>query len=102
MDVDTALRSYSSHKGWWTRAINSATNLLQFLHQEFSSDSHAQLQTALQKAEKQLSILMELSDWLHQAKFDKAKDHLDEVKKMGQEWENYDECRKILFNRTKG
>jgi hypothetical protein len=74
------LRTYSAYKGWFTKYSTKAQHCDTLLDQSYSRNTESQLHDNLQKAEIQCSNLNQIADFLRQAKYDKHKDHADEVK----------------------
>ena len=92
-DVPQALRSYTAHKRWATRYLDTVDQLIELLQEVFSNATLTQLDTALTKFESQVARLGQYSDILVQEKFPKAKDHSEEVqdleKVVKRRWKDY-------------
>ena len=92
-DVPQALRSYTAHKRWATRYLDTVDQLIELLQETFSNATLAQLDIALTKFESQVARLGQYSDILVQENFPKAKDHSEEVqdleKVVKRRWKDY-------------
>ena len=81
-DVPQALRSYTAHKRWATRFLDTIDQLIELLQESFTAATLGQLHSALTKFESQVAHLGQYSDILVQENFPKAKDHIEEVKDL--------------------
>jgi crotonobetainyl-CoA:carnitine CoA-transferase CaiB-like acyl-CoA transferase len=92
-DVPQALCSYTAHKRWATRFLDTTDQLIELLQETFTAATLDQLQSALTKFENQVAHLGQYSDILVQENFAKAKDHAEEVKDLEKvvkkRWKSY-------------
>ena len=82
-----ATRKYSSHKSWHTRYLKKIQGLYLLLDKAFDRVMEESLNKNLMKCEGEVAILRQITDFMVQKKFAKAKDHLDEVKVLEKEIE---------------
>jgi hypothetical protein len=91
--VPQALRSYTAHKRWASRFLETADQLIELLQEKFAAPTLDQLHAVLTKFENQVACLGQYSDVLVQENFAKAKDHSAEVsdleKVVKKRWQNY-------------
>jgi hypothetical protein len=78
--IPELLRSYSAYKGWYTKFSGKAVHCNDLLKQTYSRITEQQLYENLTKAEFECGNLTQIVDYLIQAKYEKGKDHQEEVK----------------------
>ena len=97
-----AIRSYSAHKGHFTRATNGANVFFELLATGFANDSYVSLVESLEKAEKQLARCGTFVDLLAQLKYEQIKDYEDEFAVNQEMWLKLDaDAKKLLHNAVK-
>ena len=79
MTFKEILRTYSSVKGHRTRCEREIQSLLTLLKVQYSSPSEMCINDRLERLEKHMHKLSDITDFLLTAKYAKAKDHKDEV-----------------------
>ena len=100
--IADAIRSYSAHKGHFTRAVNGANVLFELLGTGFANDSYVSLVEPLEKAEKQLARCGTFVDLLAQLKYEQIKDYKEEFAANHEMWLKLDaDAKKLLHNAVK-
>ena len=95
--IADALRSYSAHKGHFTRAVNGANVLFELLGTGFANDSYVGLVEALEKAEKQLARCGTFVDLLAQLKYEQITEYEEEFSTNHELWLKLDSDAKKLL-----
>ena len=80
--VPELLRSYSTYKGWYSKFNGKAVHCNDLLKQTYSRITESQLYENLTKAESECGNLTLVVDYLIQAKYEKGKEHQDDVKEF--------------------
>jgi hypothetical protein len=78
VDLATVLRKYSAHKGWFVRHVKRLNSLQSMVHKEYVRDFVLDFEKELHDAERQVSSMQQLTDWLAQAQYNKLEDHQKE------------------------
>ena len=84
-----ATRKYSSHKSWHTRYLKKVQGLYTLVDKAFDRVMEESLNDYLTKCEGEVAILRQLADFMEQKKFAKSKEHIDEVKVLEKEVEEW-------------
>ena len=92
----SALRSFSAHKRWVDKHLGKVYSLMNLLDKQFDRRSEEKCEELLSKAENQIAALLQYSEFLTQKKYEKAKEHLEEVDKLEADIEKVWD----LFNKT--
>ena len=79
--VESALRSFSAHKRWVDKHPGKVYSLMNLLDKQFDRRSEEKTKELLSKAENQIAALSQYSEFFTQKKYEKAKEHLEEVDK---------------------
>lgn len=79
IDLEGALRKYAAHKGWYTRASKKVTSLLGVLTKSYSWEIANEVKQQLELAERQISYMSQVTDWLEQEEYATVADHRTEV-----------------------
>ena len=94
LTLEEALRSYSSVKGHQTRVEREIGNLLRMLKEQYSATSEERINDRLEKLEKHTHRLSDIVEYLVSLKYNKARDHRDEVEDFQ---EILDKCSEEVF-----
>ena len=88
-----ALRKYSGHKSWSTRYMNKVSNSQPLLDKSYDCRTDEIVSENIHKAKYEAAAMGMISEFLVQKKYEKAKDHLDEVEELEVEvaaaWDRY-------------
>ena len=91
--VAEVLRKYSVHKAWCTRYTNKIEKSQPLLDRQYDRRTDEIVAKNLRKTENEVAVLGQITEFLVQKKFEKAKDHQDEVKELEEEvaasWDHY-------------
>ena len=79
--VAEALRKYSGHKSWSTRYTNKVSKSQPLLDKSYDRRTDEIVSENIRKAKKEVAAM---GMFLVQKKYEKAKDHLDEVEELEQ------------------
>ena len=80
--VAEAPRKYSSHKAWSTRYGNKVSKSQPLLDNAYDRRTDEMVSENIRKAENQVAAMGMIAEFLVQKKYEKAKDHLDEVEEL--------------------
>ena len=80
--VESALKSFSAHKRWVDKYLGKVCSLMNLLDKLFDRRSEEKTEELPTKAENQVAALSQYSKILMQKKYEKAKEHLEEVDKL--------------------
>ena len=94
LTLEEALRSYSSVKGHQTCAEWEIGNLLRLLKDQYSTTSEERINDRLEKLEKHTHWLSDIAGYLVSLKYNKARDHREEVEDFQ---EILDKCSEEIF-----
>ena len=91
--VAEALRKYSGNKAWCTRYTNKIEQSQPLLYRQYDRRTDKIVAKILKKAENEVAVMGQIAELLVKKKFEKAKDHQDEVKELEDEvaasWDRY-------------
>ena len=91
--VAEALRKYSGHKAWCTRYANKISKSQPLLDKQYDRRTDKIVAENLKKAENEVAVMGQIAEFLVQKKFEKAKDHQEEVAGLEVEvaaaWDKY-------------
>ena len=93
--VESALRSFSAHRRWVAKYLGKVYNLMNLLDKQFDRRWEEKTEELLTEAENQIVALSKYTEFLTQKKYEKAKEHLEEVDKLDADIEKVWE----LFNK---
>jgi hypothetical protein len=79
VDLATVLRRYSAHKGWFVRHAKKLNSLQSMVHKEYVREFVSDFEKELRDAERQVSCMQQLTDWLAQAQYNKLEDYQTEI-----------------------
>ena len=71
VDLATVLQKYSAQKGWFVRHVKKLNSLQSVVHKDYDRDFVQDFEQELREAERQVSSMQQLTDWLEQAEYDK-------------------------------
>ncbi len=99
MSQAEALRKYSAHKKWVDRYIEKFTKLFPMLEKTYDRRTDKKIEEMVTKAENEVAVLSQITEFLKQMKFNKVEEHEQEVEiletRMVQLWDKYnDSCHK--------
>ena len=94
LTLEEALHSYSSVKGHRTRVEREIGNLLRLLKDQYSATSEDRINDRLEKLQKHTHRLSDIAEYLVSLKYNKARDHRDEVDDIQ---EILDKCSEEVF-----
>ena len=80
--MESAIRSYSAHRRWVDKFLGKVYSLMNLLDKQYDRRSEEKAELNLTKAENQIAALSQYTEFLKQKKYDKAKEHLDEVETL--------------------
>ena len=80
--VTEALRKYSGHKAWSTRYMNKVSKSQPLLDKAYERRTDVIVSENIRKAENEVAAMGMIAEFLVQKKYEKAKDHLDEVEEL--------------------
>ena len=80
--VDSAIRSYSAHRRWVDKYLGKVYSLMNLLDKQYDRRSEEKAEINLTKAKNQIAPLSQYTEFLKQKKYEKAKEHLDEVETL--------------------
>ena len=83
--VAEALRKYSGHKSWSTRYVNKVSKSQPLLDRVYDCRTDEIVSENIRKAENEVAAMGMIAEFLVQKKYEKFKDHLDEVEALEQE-----------------
>ena len=88
-----ALQKYSGHKSWSTRYMNKVKKSQPLLDKSYDRRMDEIVSENIRKAENEVAAMGMIAEFLVQKKYEKAKDHLDEVEELEVEvaaaWDRY-------------
>ena len=91
--VAEALRKYLSHKAWSTRFTNKVSKSQPLMDKAYDRRTDEIVSENIRKAENEVAAMGMIAEFLVQKKYEKAKDHLDEVEELEVEvaaaWDRY-------------
>lgn len=91
--LETALRKYSGHKRWVTKYASKVNKLMGLIETQYDRRADEKLEYNLQRAENEIAALSQVAEYLKQLRYDKYKDHLEDVEKLESDiekaWEVY-------------
>ena len=90
--VESAIRSYSAHTRWIDKYLGKVYSLMNLLDKQYDRRSEEKAKLHLTKAENQIVVLSQYTEFLKQKKYEKAKEHLDEVDTLESDIEKVWEC----------
>ena len=94
--VESALRSFSSHKRLADKHLGKVYSLMNLLDKQFERKSEENIEELLAKSENQITALLQYSEFLTQKKYEKAKEHLEGLGPFQQK-RLQEECRSCCF-----
>ena len=94
--VESAIRSYSAHRRWVDKYLGKVYSLMNLLDKSYDRRCEEKTEINLTKAENQIAVLSQYTEFLKQKKYEKAKEHLDEVDSLEADIEKVWE----LFNKN--
>ena len=74
-----ALRKYSGHKSWSTSYMNKVSKSQPLLDKSYDRRIDEIISENIRKAENEVAAMGMIAEFLVQKKYEKAKDHLEEV-----------------------
>ena len=77
-----ALRKYSGHKSWSTRYMNKVSQSQPLLDKSYDRRKDEFVYENICKAENEVAAVGMIAEFLVQKKYEKAKDHLEEVEEL--------------------
>ena len=80
--IDSAIRSYSAHRPWVDKYLGKVYSLMNLLDKSYSRRCKEKTEINLTKGENQIVALSQYTEFLKQKKYEKAKEHLDEVEAL--------------------
>ena len=88
-----ALRKYSGHKSWSTRYMNKVSKSQSLLDKSYDRRTDKIVSENIRKAENEVAAMGMIAEFLVQKKYEKAKDHIEEVAELEVEvaaaWDRY-------------
>ena len=80
--VIEALRKYSGNKAWSTRYVNEVAKSQPLLDKAYDRRTDKIVLENIRKAENEVAAMGMIVEFFMQKKYEKAKDHLDEVEEL--------------------
>ena len=80
--VAEALRKYSGHKAWSTHYTNKVSKSQPLLDKAYDCRTDEIVSENIRKAENEVAAMGMIAEFLVQTKYEKAKDHLNEVAEL--------------------
>ena len=80
--IESAIRSYSAHRRWVDKYLGKVYSLMNLLDKSYDRRCEEKTEINLTKAENQIAALSQYTEFLKQKKYEKAKEHLDEVESL--------------------
>ena len=77
--LDSAIHSYSAHRRWVDKYLGKVYSLMNLLDKSYDRRCEEKTELNLTKAENQIAALSQYTEFLKQKKYEKAKEHFDEV-----------------------
>ena len=80
--IDSAIHSYAPHRQWVDKYLGKAYSLVNLLDKSYDRRCEEKIEINLTKAENQIAALSQYTGFLKQKKYEKAKEHLEEVEAL--------------------
>ena len=80
--IDSAICSYSAHRRWVDKYLGKVYSLMNLLDKSYDRRCEEKTEINLMKAENHIAALSKYTEFLKQKKYEKAKEHLDEVESL--------------------
>ena len=80
--VDSTIRSYSAHRRWVDKYLGKVYSLMNLLDKSYDRRCEEKTEINSTKAKNQIAALSPYTEFFKQKKYEKAKEHLDEVESL--------------------